>query len=258
MSDDSRPDRDDDGPADDERSDDGGDRDPFDSFDEYRDRGGDPFESLGGDAGAGEADETAPDDGRTADVDADAEGDGRDPFEYGTDRGRDGSDSDRVDAGRNDSGVDHSPDPTRADAGDPLAGVEVSEGDPFESAASAFERAGVEDIDPDDVWDRLTGESGGDESGDPGAGPDSAPGTDAGPAADAGLEPGEAAPTGDEDDVVDVSKHAYCEGCEHFSPPPDVTCSHEGTEILAFVDVDSVRVANCPVVAERRDLEDHE
>jgi hypothetical protein len=110
----------------------------------------------------------------------------------------------------------------------------VSEGDPFESASSAFERAGVEGIDPDEVWDRLTAEPDGDEADDGEGFP----------------------PDDDEDDVVTVSKHSYCEGCEHFSSPPDVTCTHEGTEILEFVGVDDVRVSNCPVVEERRELED--
>ncbi|WP_459194688.1 hypothetical protein [Halosimplex sp. J119] len=234
MSDDSS--SDDDGAADsrdDEADDDGGGRDPFDSFDEYRDRAGDPFDSLGGDS-AGEsgdsrgADERAtdPTDGRESESDENG-----DPFEYGTSPEKDE--------------IGHSSDPTRASADDPLADVEVSDEDPFESNPSAFERSDVEGIDPDEVWERLTddGESE----------PD--PESDGATGAEAANADGPSSP-GDEDDVVEVSKHAYCEGCEHFSPPPDVTCTHPGTEILAFVDVDTVRVADCPVVAERRELED--
>jgi len=51
-----------------------------------------------------------------------------------------------------------------------------------------------------------------------------------------------------------VSKHAFCETCEHFSGPPEIECGHGGTEILAFVDMETVRVSNCPIVAERRRL----
>jgi uncharacterized OB-fold protein len=55
---------------------------------------------------------------------------------------------------------------------------------------------------------------------------------------------------------VEVSKHSYCERCEHFSTPPGVTCTNEGTEILEFMDMETVRVINCPIVEERRALED--
>jgi hypothetical protein len=54
---------------------------------------------------------------------------------------------------------------------------------------------------------------------------------------------------------AEVSKHRYCEGCEHFTAPPRAACTNEGTEILAFVDMETVRVVDCPIVAERRRLE---
>lgn len=111
-----------------------------------------------------------------------------------------------------------------ADVGDPFAGS--SEGVPLDEAESVFEEAGTEAIDPDTVWEQL-GESP--------------------PAADSGG-----------DTYAEVSKHTYCEQCEHFSPPPDVSCTHGGTEILAFLDMDTVRVVNCPVVAERRALQEQE
>ena len=57
-------------------------------------------------------------------------------------------------------------------------------------------------------------------------------------------------------DIAEVSKHAYCETCEHFSRAPEIHCMHEGTEILDFTDMGSVRVANCPIVAEREGLEE--
>jgi len=212
--------------------------DPFDSFDEYRDRDGDPFDSFGDDS-AGSRDAVAPSDDAGTEDSAESspsESAGAvdpDPFEYMGDRGGGRSDrtgeSDRIDDADGDDGFDE-----RGE--DPLADVTVSDEDPFESSASAFERSGVEGIDPDEVWDRLTAES---EAGD-------------GRDADGVGDPAE----GDGDDIVTVSKHGYCEGCEHFSAPPDVACGHEGTDILEFVDLDSVRVSDCPVVDERRELEE--
>lgn len=49
-----------------------------------------------------------------------------------------------------------------------------------------------------------------------------------------------------------VPKRAYCETCRYFSAPPGVACTHEGTDILAFVDRRHVRVKHCPIVARRR------
>jgi len=250
--------------------------DPFETFDpEYADREGDPFERLDApdrDDGAGGPDrdhgaggpDTRP--GASADPgepDAECQSDGQrgpdpargetgaaDPFEYGDDRRDDVSGERRGEAPRdpeafqghegaaggrpgrpgNRGGRQSTDDAERRDvnvrAGDPLSDVEVSGEDPFESGASAFEDAGVEGVDPDEVWERLTGE-------------------------------GEAArvdPADEDEDVVEVSKHAFCEGCEHFSPPPNVHCTHQGTEILEFTDLETVRVVDCPVVAERREL----
>lgn len=53
--------------------------------------------------------------------------------------------------------------------------------------------------------------------------------------------------------VIDKAK--YCHGCEYFSAPPDVHCTHEGTDIIELVDVDHFRVVNCPIVKEDEELE---
>ncbi|MFC7314811.1 hypothetical protein ACFQNI_20040 [Salinirubellus salinus] len=58
----------------------------------------------------------------------------------------------------------------------------------------------------------------------------------------------------DRDEVV-VSKRRYCEGCRYFTTPPETACEHPGTDILELVDVEHFRVADCPVVEWRRDLE---
>jgi uncharacterized OB-fold protein len=87
----------------------------------------------------------------------------------------------------------------------------------------------VGDIDPDEVWENLS----------------------------EAEQRGSVSET--EDHVyAEVSKHSFCEHCEHFSAPPDVACSHDGTEILEFVDMETVRLLDCPVVAERRELEDEQ
>jgi hypothetical protein len=56
-------------------------------------------------------------------------------------------------------------------------------------------------------------------------------------------------------DEVVVSKRRYCEGCRYFTEPPETACEHPGTDILELVDVEHFRVADCPVVEWRRDLE---
>lgn len=48
-----------------------------------------------------------------------------------------------------------------------------------------------------------------------------------------------------------VSIRNFCERCRHFSAPPRAQCTNEGTEIREFVDKDSVRVYDCPIVEER-------
>lgn len=57
---------------------------------------------------------------------------------------------------------------------------------------------------------------------------------------------------GDHSGEAVVPKERYCEACRYLSDPPAVSCTHEGTTIVEFVDRDHVRVRNCPVVARRR------
>jgi hypothetical protein len=108
-----------------------------------------------------------------------------------------------------------------------LSDVGRREGDPFDSFEDAFEEMDVDKLDPDVVWQDLTS-----------------------------AESRGSVGTAQERTYADVSKHSYCEGCEHFSPPPNVSCGHEGTEIVEFLDMETVRVVDCPVVTEREELED--
>lgn len=55
--------------------------------------------------------------------------------------------------------------------------------------------------------------------------------------------------------ISTVNKHNFCERCEYFTEPPEISCTHAGTEIMAFVDIETVRVADCPIVEERERLE---
>jgi hypothetical protein len=113
-----------------------------------------------------------------------------------------------------------------------------SSGDDPDAADDEMEEAFedmVDDVEADEVWAEVT-----DEDGD---------GTLA--------ETGETAPAERpvDTDVAEVSKHDYCESCEYFSEAPEIHCTHDGTEILDFVDMDKVRVSDCPIVAEREGLE---
>jgi len=103
------------------------------------------------------------------------------------------------------------------------------EGDPFDSAGNVFEEMDISQLDPDEVWEGLaSAEARGSIADDKGR------------------------------IYAEVSKHSYCEQCEHFSEPPDIECLYEGTEIVEFLDMDTVRLVDCPIVAERRELEQNE
>jgi len=110
---------------------------------------------------------------------------------------------------------------------DPFGDVGGRAGDPFDG--DVFEQMDVGEMDPDEVWEAISD------------------------AEEAGSVSQKA-----ERIYADVSKHRFCEQCEFFSDPPDIACSHEGTEILEFLDQETVRVVDCPVVAERKELEKHD
>ena len=59
-----------------------------------------------------------------------------------------------------------------------------------------------------------------------------------------------------EREVREVEKRKYCSQCPYFSDPPEVACSHEGTDILQQVDMEHFEVADCPIVLEDERLED--
>jgi len=180
------------------------DDDPFEAFDAPEDE--DPFEELEGPAedAVDDADEPTDDWADTAD---DA-GPGRmpdDPFDRGAD----------ADPAAEPTEPGDTPDDDPFDSFSDATG----EDDPFE----AFESAGVDEIDPDAVWDSLADADGGDDA--------------------------------EEKVFSEVSKHRFCERCEHFTGPPEVDCTYEGAAIVEFLDMETVRLLDCPVVAEQRALE---
>ena len=144
-----------------------------------------------------------------------------DPFEQ-LDDGDQTTDRDGDPLGDNADGAVEMDDPGRDTGSDDSFGADGRTGDPFEEVD-------VGELDPDEVWESIA---------------------DAEKRGSVSQRPERA--------TADVSKHRYCEQCEFFSDPPDVACSHDGTEILEFRDQETVRVVGCPVVAERERLRKHE
>ena len=57
----------------------------------------------------------------------------------------------------------------------------------------------------------------------------------------------------DSRDVRTIPK-TTCHGCPYFGEPPELTCTHEGTDILEMPDSEHFRVADCPMVVEEEEL----
>ena len=213
--------------------------DPFEQLDEsVGDREGNPFEQFEEVEDASDDDQTAGEDepeSTWADPLADDNTgyDAHDTTPAGHKAEVDNEEPEPADAAtaRADVGADvveqEEPSIDTGDPDDPFAGVGGRAGDPFED--DVFEEMNVAEMDPDEVWDSIA------------------------QAQEAGSVSERAERT-----YAEVSKHRYCEQCEFFSDPPDVSCSHDGTEILEFLDQETVRVVDCPVVAERKELEKHE
>jgi hypothetical protein len=131
------------------------------------------------------------------------------------------------DTGSSDVSGDQDPlaTPDAGDEGSELAGPEMDE---------AFDDMAVDDVETDEVWSDVTEAD--EEKNLP-----------------AETEPADQRVDGSS--IAEVSKHDYCEGCEYFSEAPEIHCTHDGTEILDFLDMETVRLSDCPIVAEREGLE---
>lgn len=130
------------------------------------------------------------------------------------------------------NGDDPEPDPADGDGDEPLADLaddvarrrEAPGDDLFEEA---FTERSFEGLGEESVWSSIDEDDRGSEFG----------------AVGEVIEAGER--------TYVVSKRNFCERCRFFSEPPDVHCTHEGTEIHEFVDMDHVRLHACPIVEER-------
>lgn len=105
---------------------------------------------------------------------------------------------------------------------------EVEEQQKDEEVWESFEEQEVEEIGY--LWDRIENEDANTETGD----------------------------SSEKERVDVVPKADYCAGCPHLSDPMDMECTHEGTEILELVDVESVRLRNCPVVEQHETIRELE
>lgn len=102
-----------------------------------------------------------------------------------------------------------------------------------------FEAVNVGDIDSDELWESLD-----------------AGGTDRSDADDLGqydppetaAQRVEATTTRDTRPEHVLDKREYCQRCPYLSAPPEVSCGHDGTEIVEVVDGERFRVRGCPMV----------
>lgn len=176
-----------------------------------------------------------------------------DSTDAGTDRFDDSLDDD-VDADPFGGPIDDDIDPDPFS--EPLGGEEPAD------LSDAFEAVDVEEVDTDAVWEELLGAEADAAAfdADPEGGATAAATASAEPAApaDAGTTASEAAfspgmqspqAVGDDDTAL-VDKRVYCQQCPHFSEPPAVHCTREGTRIVEVLEDGRFRLHNCPVVTE--------
>ena len=210
--------------------------DPFESLEsDVSEREGDPFESLTERGSDEQVMETGGHAGDSASGDAGPMGSSETPGpvdwfdEFDGDHGIPQAEGSRAEHWQD--AVEDFSDPWRERrATSPFADLPGNKrgwtGDPFEVEEELFKERDTGDLDPDAVWQELT-----------------------------------AVDSGDSEDqrrkrtYADVSKHTYCEQCEYVSGPPEIDCQHDGTEIVEFLDMETIRVIDCPVVAERLQLE---
>jgi len=194
------------------------DEDPFEEFEAPEDYEDDPFERLG------DADPAEDAGGDSTDQSGDDAPAFEEAFIDESDPFATGPGQSLPGGDTASEGAGGGDDPFEPD--DPFDGMEHREDDPFSEGESVFESVDVDGLDADEVWESL----------------DQEPST----------------PTVEDSRYVEVSKHRFCEQCEHFASPPNAHCTHEEAEIIEYLDVETVRLLNCPVVAEQRELENEE
>jgi hypothetical protein len=137
---------------------------------------------------------------------------------------------------------------------DPFTDLSVDSADPSTddspSENTLFTEESAGDIDDGSVWSQLESEVEGDgDAGESAATPEL-------DIADEELDEAvdEAVESAGSGETV-VKKRSYCEQCEYFSEPPDISCTYPGSEIIELVDTRRFRVRDCPIV-ERRENSD--
>ncbi|GAA0646730.1 hypothetical protein [Salarchaeum japonicum] len=59
----------------------------------------------------------------------------------------------------------------------------------------------------------------------------------------------------DEDRDVRVIENRTCHNCQYFGEPPELHCTHEGTDIRRVVDTDHYEVVDCPMVVDEEEFD---
>lgn len=59
----------------------------------------------------------------------------------------------------------------------------------------------------------------------------------------------------EEDRDVRVIENRTCHNCQYFGEPPELHCTHEGTEIRRVVDTDHYEVVDCPMVVDEEEFD---
>ena len=117
-------------------------------------------------------------------------------------------------------------------------GLSADDGEVSAGDADPFEEVSVSEIDEETLWESLGEDTDQDPELSVGADPVDEPGAMG--AAHASPEPREHV----------VSKESYCQKCPHLGDPPELQCTHDGTEIVEVVDSEHFRVRECPMVDE--------
>jgi hypothetical protein len=138
---------------------------------------------------------------------------------------------------RDDSDDDHGP--GGLGRGDGASSHDTPSGGEGEGGEELFEEMNVGNVDADAVWESVLADEDDVRPTDPTGAtttPGSTPDTDVETAGEDGTE-------------AVVEKQQYCQSCDFFTAPPEVACTHEGSEIAEIVDGRRFRVRNCPVVS---------
>ncbi|MBB6645213.1 hypothetical protein [Halobellus ruber] len=107
-----------------------------------------------------------------------------------------------------------------------------------------FDRMSVGEIDEETLWSSLGSEE------SVGVGVDVDADAGGGSLGDVGPAP-EVESVGDDGSAARehvVPKDKYCQSCPYLAAPPELRCTHEGTEIVEVVGSERFRVRNCPMV----------